>query len=281
MADIKWIKIVTDIFDDEKMLLIETLPEADSIIVIWFKLLCLAGKQNNSGVFTLNGKIPYTDKMLATIFRRKETIVNLALQTFEQFGMIEIINNTITIPNWSKHQNFDKIERKTEYMRQYMKEYRDKQKLLTQGKQECKTNSKSNSKSNVSLADKIREDKNRIDYNNIVEIYNQNCYNLSKVSKLTEKRKTAIRKFLKEFTTDDFINICNLANNNDFLIGNNDRNWKADFDFLLKPDKATAILENKYSKKKDKLDGFKNLWEEARIQDEQTRNGTNNNITSW
>ena len=74
MTDIKWIKIVTDIFDDEKMLLIETLPEADSIIVIWFKLLCLAGKQNNSGVFTLNGKIPYTEKMLATIFRRKETI---------------------------------------------------------------------------------------------------------------------------------------------------------------------------------------------------------------
>ena len=129
--------------------------------------------------------------------------------------------------------------------------------------------------------DKIRIDKNRIDYNNIVEIYNQNCYNLSKVSKLTDKRKNAIRKFLKEFTTDDFINICNLANNNDFLTGNNDRNWKADFDFLLKPDKATAILENKYSKKKDKLDGFKNLWEEAKIQDEQTRNSTNNNIASW
>ena len=129
--------------------------------------------------------------------------------------------------------------------------------------------------------DKIRIDKNRIDYNNIVEIYNQNCYNLSKVSKLTDKRKNAIRKFLKEFTTDDFINICNLANNDDFLTGNNDRNWKADFDFLLKPDKATAILENKYSKKKDKLDGFKNLWEEAKIQDEQTRNSTNNNIASW
>ena len=39
MADIKWIKITTDIFDDEKILLIESLPEADSIIVIWFNLL--------------------------------------------------------------------------------------------------------------------------------------------------------------------------------------------------------------------------------------------------
>ena len=38
-SDVKWIKITTDIFDDEKILLIESLPEADSIIVIWFKLL--------------------------------------------------------------------------------------------------------------------------------------------------------------------------------------------------------------------------------------------------
>ena len=83
MADIKWIKITTDIFDDEKILLIESLPDADSIIVIWFKLLCLAGKQNNSGVFLLNDKIPYTDKMLATIFRRKEYWLSRPLKTSE------------------------------------------------------------------------------------------------------------------------------------------------------------------------------------------------------
>ena len=145
MSDVKWIKIVTDIFDDEKILLIETLPEADSVIVIWFKLLCLAGKQNNSGVFTLNGKIPYTDKMFATIFRRKETIVQLALQTFVNFGMIEIINDTITIPNWGKHQALDKIEAKNEYMRLYMQGYRQKQ--------IGKANSKANSKANVSSAE--------------------------------------------------------------------------------------------------------------------------------
>ena len=43
MADVKWIKITTDIFDDEKILLIESLPDAYAIITCWFKLLCLAG----------------------------------------------------------------------------------------------------------------------------------------------------------------------------------------------------------------------------------------------
>ena len=154
MADVKWIKITTDIFDDEKILLIESLPDAYAIITVWFKLLCLAGKQNNSGVFMM-GKIAYTDKMLATIFRMKESTVTMALQTFEQFGMVEIIDGVITIPNWGKHQNLDQLESKKEYMRNYMQEYREKQKLLT-GKTNCKTNSKAN----VSQADK-EEDKEK------------------------------------------------------------------------------------------------------------------------
>ena len=130
MADVKWIKITTDIFDDDKILLIESLPDADSIIVIWFKLLCLAGKQNNSGVFMMNNQIAYTDKMLATIFRRKEATIQLALQTFEQFGMIELIDGVITIPNWGKHQSLEQIAARKEYQREYQREYRKKQKLL-------------------------------------------------------------------------------------------------------------------------------------------------------
>lgn len=153
MADVKWIKITTDIFDDEKLLLIESLPEADSIIVIWFKLLCLAGKMNNSGVFLMNEKIAFTDEMLATIFRRKKNTVKMALDTFQNFGMIEIVDNVITIPNWGKHQNLDQLENKREYMREYMQEYRKKQQGIA-CKTNSKTNCKTNSKTNVSLLDK-------------------------------------------------------------------------------------------------------------------------------
>lgn len=154
MADVKWIKIVTDIFDDEKVLLIESMPSPDSIIVIWFKLLCFAGKQNNSGVIMLNDRIAYTDEMLSTIFRRDVNTVRMALKVFEQFDMIRIVDGVITIPNWGKHQNLDQLENKKEYMRNYMREYREKQRLLTSGESNCKTNSKAN----VSQADK-EEDK--------------------------------------------------------------------------------------------------------------------------
>lgn len=159
IANVKWIKIVTDIFDDEKILLIENMPEADSIIVIWFKLLCAAGKQNNSGVFMLNDRMAYTDEMLATIFRRPLNTVRLALKTFEQFGMIEIIDNVITIPNWEKHQSLDKLEREKELNRKRVAAYRDRQKLLAAGNSEC--NDYSNDV--VTRCNDTEEDKNRIE----------------------------------------------------------------------------------------------------------------------
>lgn len=158
MADVKWIKIVTDIFDDEKVLLIESMPSPDSIIVIWFKLLCLAGRQNNSGVIMMNERIAYTDEMLATVFRRDVNTVRMALKVFEQFDMIRIVDGVITIPNWGKHQNLDQLERKKEYQRKYMRGYREKQKLLTAGENE--TICKANSESHVSRADK-EEDKDK------------------------------------------------------------------------------------------------------------------------
>ena len=138
MADVKWIKITTDVFDDEKILLIESLPDSYAIITVWFKLLCLAGKQNNSGVFIM-GQMPYTDKMLATIFRMKESTVTMALQTFEQFGMIEIIDGVITIPNWDKHQSLDAYAKKKERDRLYQQERRHKQKLLASKKSSDKS----------------------------------------------------------------------------------------------------------------------------------------------
>lgn len=130
MADVKWIKITTDIFDDEKILLIESLPDSYAIITVWFKLLCLAGKQNNSGVFMMNNQMPYTENMLSTIFRMKEATIAMALKTFESFGMVEIIDGVITIPNWNKHQTLDAYEKKKARDRLYQAERRAAQKAL-------------------------------------------------------------------------------------------------------------------------------------------------------
>ena len=106
MADIKWIKIKTDMFEDEKIKLIDALPERDTIHYIWLRLLVQAGKTNASGYIFLNENVPYTEEMLSTIFCRPLNSIRLALSTLSNFGMIEIKEDKIIkITNWEKHQN--------------------------------------------------------------------------------------------------------------------------------------------------------------------------------
>ena len=133
MSEIKWIKITTDIFDDEKIYLIDALPDHDAILVIWFKILVLAGKHNRNGLLMMSDKVHYTDEMLATIFRRPLNTVRMALGIFEQFGMVEIIDGIIALPNWEKHQNIDGMEKIKTQTRNRVAKYREKQKNLALG----------------------------------------------------------------------------------------------------------------------------------------------------
>nr|DAS22880.1 MAG TPA: replisome organizer protein [Bacteriophage sp.] len=137
MSEIKWIKITTDIFDDEKICLIDALPDHDAILVIWFKILALAGKHNRNGLLMMSDKVHYTDEMLATIFRRPLNTVRMALGIFEQFGMVEIIDGIIALPNWEKHQNIDGMEKIKTQTRNRVAKYREKQKNLALGNVTC------------------------------------------------------------------------------------------------------------------------------------------------
>ena len=132
MSEIKWIKITTDIFDDEKICLIDALPDRDAIIVIWIKLITLAGKLNRKGVLAISKNIVYTDEMLAQTFHRPLNTVRMALEIFEKFEMVEKIDGVIMLPNWEKHQNIDGMEKIKEQNRNRAARHRQKQKLLAQ-----------------------------------------------------------------------------------------------------------------------------------------------------
>ena len=249
-SDVKWIKITTDIFDDEKILLIESMPSHDTIIVIWFKLLALAGKQNNDGVFMMSNRIAYTDEMLAAIFRRDVNILRLALNTFVQLGMIEIIDNVYTIPNWNKHQSLDSYEKKKERDRLYQSERRAKQRAL------IGESSDKSSDIAVSEEDKEKElekdidiKREKTDLQSVVDLYHSICKSYPSVRSLSEARKKAIRARLKTYSLDDFRTVFENAEASSFLKGKNDRNWSANFDWMIADKNMAKILEGNYADK--------------------------------
>lgn len=150
-------------FEDEKIRLIEQMPEADTILIIWVKLLSQAGKTNASGYIYLSENIPYTDEMLATIFNRPINTVRLALETFKQFGMIEIDEDSfISISNWEKHQNIEGLERVKKLNAERNKRYRErkKQKQL-EGKKESDVSVTSRDGTEEEREEDIERDKDK------------------------------------------------------------------------------------------------------------------------
>lgn len=137
MSNVKWIKLSTQMFEDEKIKLIEQMPDADTILIIWVKLLSQAGKANANGYIYLSENIPYTDEMLATVFGRPLNTIRLALETFKAFGMIEIDEeNFISIANWEKHQNIEGLDRIREQNRLRKQRQRQRQKEKLSQKKE-------------------------------------------------------------------------------------------------------------------------------------------------
>ncbi|MFD1394439.1 phage replisome organizer N-terminal domain-containing protein [Kroppenstedtia eburnea] len=130
MAGVPWIRISTSMFEDEKVKLIQALPEGDSLVVIWLRLLTLAGKTNDRGYVYLNEGTPYTPQMLSVIMNKPQTVVDLALRTFSDFQMIEVNEQGICILNWEKHQNIDGLEKIRKQNRDRKRKQRARQKEL-------------------------------------------------------------------------------------------------------------------------------------------------------
>lgn len=130
MADVKWIKITTDMFDNRKIKHLRKLPDGNNIVLIWVMLLTMAGRCNAGGMIFLTENIPYTPKMLADELDFEENTVKLALQALEQFNMIVTDQGFFSIAGWDEYQNIEGMEKIREQNRLRQKKWYDKQKAL-------------------------------------------------------------------------------------------------------------------------------------------------------
>jgi len=199
MAQVKWIKLTTNMFEDEKIDFIESLPEADAILIVWIKLLTLAGKCNTNGFIFLTENIPYTPEMLAHRFRRPLNTVKLALDTLNKLDMIQFDEGGfLKITNWEKHQNIEGMEKIREQTRKRVARHREKQKLLDSNV----THNVTVTQGNATDKDIDKEDI-YIPYREIVSYLNQKAGTSYKPS--TKKTQTLIKARINEgFILDDF-----------------------------------------------------------------------------
>jgi len=251
MSEVKWIKITTNMFEDEKIDFIESLPESDAILVIWLKLLAQAGKTNSNGFIFLTEQIPYTDEMLAHKFRRSLNVVKLALQTLKQLEMIQYNEEGfLKIANWEKHQNIEGLDKIREQTRLRVEKHREKQKEL-EGNKECNVTVTQGNETELEV------DKIRIDIDKIILLWNNLELNqLRNISKSTTRYKM-LKARVEEYSIEDVEKTIESISNSSFLKGDNNKNWTITFDWLVKPNNFIKVLEGNYTDKGDKYGGTK------------------------
>ena len=111
-----WVKFHLDFFDDPRVKVIETMPESNTMIAIWFKLVALVGGQNTGGRFVLRtgrkeSEMPLNEEIIAGIVNESLTTVRLALHTYERLGMIEAVDGVYVISDWDRIVDEERLRR--------------------------------------------------------------------------------------------------------------------------------------------------------------------------
>lgn len=206
MAEVKWIKITTDMFDNRKIKHLRRLPDGNNIVLIWIMLLTMAGRCNSGGMIFLTENIPYTPKMLADELGFEENTVKLALEALERFGMIVSDAEYFAISGWSEHQNTEGLEKIKEQNRLRKQRQREKAAMLPEPEEchvTCHVTSRDGHATDIDKEKEGEEEKDTIPYDSIVAYLNDKAGTNYRAS--TAKTKTAIHaRFSEGFTEEDF-----------------------------------------------------------------------------
>lgn len=262
MAEVKWIKMATNIWDNRKIVQIESLPDGDTIIVIWLKLLCLAGTTNDSGMVYFTKEIPYTEQMLSTLFNRPLATIQFALKVFQEFEMISIIDDFLQISNWKKYQNIEGMDKIREQNRIRKQNQRERQKIMIEqdmsrdmSRDVTQQNKIKNKKEDIDKEkdNKLIVSKDTIcqtDVRRVIEEWNklqEVGINPIRDIKPSSKRYQLLKGRIREYGIDEVLNVINNVCNSDFLRGENNRGWMITFDWFVKPNNFTKVLEGNYN----------------------------------
>lgn len=257
MADDKkyyYLKVKDDFYNDEAMIILESMTDGYLYSNILMKLYLRSLK--NQGRLMFNDLIPYTPDVLAELTRHKVGVVEKALEIFRQLGLIEVLDNgaiyMLNIQNY-----IGKSSTEADRKREYRARIEQEKKLLLLGQDNGQMSDQMTGQNSPEIEIKIEIEKEiekeayktPVNYQEIVNLFNDTCVSYPHVRTITDKRKKAIKARLKKYSVDDFKALFQKAEASSFLKGSNSRNWSANFDWLICDSNMAKVLEGNYDDK--------------------------------
>lgn len=249
MADNKkyyYLKLKENFFDSDSMVLLESLQ--DGILYSNILMKMYLKSLRNNGYLVLNNAIPYNAQMIATVTRHQIGTVEKALEMFQQLGLIDILDSgaiymsdiQLFVGKSSTEGDRKRAER--------MKIKSEINPVIGQmsDKHPREIEKELDIESDIDIEKETEKRKDRINYQQIADMYNNTCVSFPRLSKLSESRKKAIKARLQTYSVEDFQRMFEMAECSSFLKGANNRNWSATFDWMVKDANMAKILDGNY-----------------------------------
>ena len=239
-----WIKLKTNFFSLNEIDFLLSQENGCKYIVL-YQMLCLNSANNDGELSSKIGEmiIPYNVEKIVrdTKYFDIDTVI-VALELFKKLGLIyEAENQILKIANFSEMVGSETSSAKR------VREYRERQKV----KDSDVTQEIENRDKSIEIRDKNIDIRDKVPYEKIKDLFHEICVSFPKVMKLNDARKKTIKTRYNEYNADIeiFRTLFIKAEESNFLKGNNDNNWSATFDWLLKSQNMIKVLEGNYENK--------------------------------
>lgn len=256
-------------FDNRKIKLIEKMQDGDAYLIIWLKLLALAGDLADDGLIYITPELPYNDFMLADVLNRTPEEVGAALTVFTDFGMLELIDGVLHICNWEKYQNVEAMDRAKELNKQRQAAWRERKKAetvtnnvtdnvtvtLRNATEEEEDKEEDKDKEKELFVSSYEDTRMRADTQRIVDAWNTTGLAQVQIITAGTNRYKMLRSRISDYGADKIIQAIDKIKDSDFLKGQNNKGWVATFDWFIKPNNFIKVLEGSYDRPAKQQDG--------------------------
>lgn len=273
MAKFYWLKLKSDFFKRHDIKIVENMPNGKDYVLFYMKLICESC--SHEGRLRFSETIPYDENMLSVITNTNIDIVRSAVKLFTSLGMMERMDDGTIYMNEVDKMIGSAVDNDGANR---ARRYREKKKALEalenqdslpllesqnvtkcnetlQNVTECVT--KNNESKSIEIEKEIeidlekeieKDSKGKTEtMKRIVDAWNNTCVSFPRVTILSDARKKALNARLNKYTEEDFQRAFDMMESSDFLKGANNRNWQANFDWIIKDANIAKTLDGNYT----------------------------------
>lgn len=240
-----WLKLRNTYFKQLNQVKMRRQEHGKDMQIIYLKMMLYS--LDNNGEIYYEGVFGSLAEEIALKIDENTEIVEETLDFLKENGMITILSNdseSIAIPETVDCTGSEA------YSTERSRRCREKQRCNATDLQQSATGC--NQEKNIEKENRVdieKEERVQISYQEIADLYNDICISFPRLTKLSEARKKAIRARCRQYSTEDFKKLFEMAEGSSFLKGANDRNWSASFDWLIADKNMAKVLDGNYKDK--------------------------------